>query len=191
MNTYLRTALSMLALCLAGCVPFVLAEQSRHFAASEYSYPLADGHYVVEGAVSSVKLVTHGDHVAATVIEDGRETMTLIGGFIALGIPGHFIFQATDATENGKAVGKAPEDTIYIPMRVTNNGEATWFAGPGHCDTECSGLLQDHGFRLDGGEWKAPKGLSKTQVTAFYEALAPLLDRNAWKGTTMLRIAGL
>lgn len=191
MNTYLRMALSMLAVCLAGCVPFVLAEQNRHFAASDYTYPLADGIYVVEGqAVSSIKLVARADHVAATVIEGGRETMTLIGGFIALGTPGHFIFQATDATENGKAVGKAPEETTYIPMRVTNNGKATWFVGPERCDAECSRLLQDHGFRLDGGNWQAPKGLSKAQLTAFYEALAPLLDKSGWKGTGMMRIAG-
>ncbi|OAN46096.1 hypothetical protein A6A04_20730 [Paramagnetospirillum marisnigri] len=192
MTPYLRMALSMLALCLAGCVPFVLEGQTRHFAASEYSYPLADGHYVVEGqGKSSVKLVARADHLAATVVEDGRETMTLIGGFIALGTSGHFIFQATDATENGKAVSKAPDETTYLPIRVKNSDEATWFAGPDRCDAECSRLLLDHGFHLEGGDWRAPKGLSKVQLMAFYEALAPLLDRSGWKGTTMLRIAGL
>ncbi|MEO5336243.1 MAG: hypothetical protein H7841_05015 [Magnetospirillum sp. WYHS-4] len=192
MNPFFRTAFALLALCMTGCVPFVLEGQSRHFAAREYSYPLADGIYVVEGeARTSVKLVAQTDHLAATVIEDGRETITLIGGFVALGTPGHFIFQATDATENGKAVSKAPEETNYIPVRIANSGEVTWFAGPDRCDADCSRLLLDHDFRLDDGEWKAPKGLSKAQLTAFYEALAPLLDRSAWKGTTMLRIAGL
>jgi hypothetical protein len=192
MTTYLRMALSMLVLCLAGCVPFVLEGQARHFAASEYSYPLADGHYVVEGqGMSSLKLVVRADHLAATVVENGRETITLIGGFIALGTPGHYIFQATDATEDGKAVSKVPDETIYISIRVTNSGEATWFAGPERCDAECSRLLLDHGFRLEGGAWQAPKGLSRAQLTVFYEALAPLLDRSGWKGTTMRRIAGL
>ena len=33
--------------------------------------------------------------------------------------------------------------------------------------------------------------LSKAQLTAFYEALAPLLDKSGWKGTGMMRISGL
>ncbi len=163
MITWPRTIFTLLVLGLTGCIPFVLEGKTRHFAPSEYSYPLTDGMYVVEGqGLSSIRLVAQADHVTATLTEKGRET-TLIGGFIALGTPGHFIFQATDATENGKAVSKAPEDATYIPMRVANNGQATWFTDPEHCDAECSRLLQDHGFLLVAG---------------------------AWKGTTMLRVSG-
>jgi hypothetical protein len=187
----LRVAFVFLALSLTGCVPFVLEGQSRHFAASEYSYPLADGLYVMEGqGRTSIRWVARPDHFAITVIEDGQETITTIGGFIALGTPGHFIFQATDATEKGKPVNKTPDETSYIPARISKGGEVTWFTVPERCDTECSRLLQDHGFHLDGGDWRAPKRLSRAQLTAFYEALAPLLDRSGWKGTTMLRIGG-
>lgn len=77
MSTSLRRAFfALLSVCLAGCVPFVLEGQSHHFAASEYSYPLADGVYVMDGQPrTSMKLVAWPDHVAATVIEDGREPM--------------------------------------------------------------------------------------------------------------------
>ncbi len=121
MITWQRTVFALLVLGLVGCVPLVLETQSRHFAANEYSYPLPDGLYVIEGqGRSSIRWVAQADHVTATIFEDGRETNTMIGGFIALGTPGHFIFQVTDATENGKPVSKASDESTYIPARVSS-----------------------------------------------------------------------
>lgn len=194
MNKRLRAALALLALCLAGCVPFVLESQSAHFASSEYSYPVADGVYVWDRHPgTSTKVTTQADYVTITMTQGNGEEITMIGGFIALGSPGHFIFQVTDATGNGKAPdNKKPGETVYIPMRIASSEEVNWFPGPDRSDPDIARLLQAHGFDpLGNGEWKAPKNLSKAQLLAFYEELAPLLDRTTWTGMRMLRISSL
>ncbi len=140
-------------------------------------------------------VVNRPDRVEITLSEDDGLPHTLIGGFIALTIPGHFIFQATDATENGAPVEKKPhEGSTYIPVRVAKTGEVAWYIGPKkHCDLDCATLLSSHGFRQDGnGDWRSPKNLPRTAVLAFYEELAALLDRNPdiWEAVRIVRIAG-
>ena len=192
MNRSLCAAFSLLATCLAGCIPFVLESESPHFAASEYSFPVADGVYVLEGHPRmSAKFATMADHVAILMTEEGGGTSTLIGGFIALATPGHFIFQATNGAENGKPVDKKPGETTYLPMRISDSGEVNWFPGPDRSAPDIVRLLQVHGFEPGhNGRWTPPKGLSRAQLTAFYEDLAPLLDRSGWTGMKMQRIAG-
>lgn len=196
MITRLRTTFALLTLCLTGCVPFVLESSSRHFAASEYTVALADGSYAVsEPSMKLAVVVNRSDHVEITLTADDGVPHILIGGFIALKIPGHFIFQATDATENGVAVPKKPdENSVYIPVRIAQTGEAAWYIGPKkHCDLECATLLSSHGFRQVGSaDWSAPKNLPRTVMLAFYEELASLLERSpdTWEAVRIVRIAG-
>ncbi|CAA7618619.1 exported hypothetical protein [Candidatus Terasakiella magnetica] len=193
MTACLRASLALLALCLAGCIPFVLENQSTHFASSEYSYPLTDGLYVLEGfSGASIRVATQPDQVTITMTQGNGEEVTMIGGFIALAASGHFIFQVTDASQKGKAPdNKKPGESLYVPMRITSSDEVNWFPGPERNDLDISRLLQVHGLAsANNGEWTARKNLSKTQVRAFYEELAPLLDRTTWRGTRMRRVAG-
>lgn len=195
MNKWLRTIVPLLALCLADCAPFVLENGTAHFAASEYSFPLSDGNYAVSQIFQKPIIVANRpDHVEITLSKD-KDTSTLIGGFIALKTPGHFIFQATGAVENGKPVSKKPEgQSIYIPLRIAATGEVSWYTGPKHCDLECATLLSSYGFRQDdSANWSQPKNLPRAQMLAFYEELAAMLERNpeAWEATRALRIAGL
>lgn len=196
MITRLRTTFALLALGLAGCTPFVLESSSQHFAASEYSFALADGSYAVsQPSMKLAAVVNRSDHVEITVSEDDGRPHTLIGGFIALKIPGHFIFQATDAIENGGPVEKKPhEASTYIPVRVATTGEVSWYIGPKkHCDLDCATLLSSYGFRQDSnGDWSSPKNLPRAEVLAFYEELAALLERSPdiWEAVRIVRIAG-
>jgi hypothetical protein len=194
MNRRLGAICALLALCLAGCVPFVLESPSAHFAPGEYSPPpLADGLYVLDGhPKTSAKVVAGPDHVAITMTQDNGDQFTMIGGFVALGTPGYFIFQVTDANENGKTPdNKKPGETTYLPVRASGDGGvANWFPGPDRSDPEINELLRVHGFDPRGdGEWVAPKTLSRAQLLAFYEQLAPRLDRTGWAGMKMLRVA--
>lgn len=196
MITRLRTAFVLLALGLAGCTPFVLASSSRHFAASEYTAALADGSYAVsQPSMKLAVVVNRSDHVEIMLAADDSVPRTLIGGFIALKMPGHYIFQATDAIENGAPVEKKPgENSTYIPVRIAKTGEVSWYIGPKkHCDVDCATLLTSYGFRQAGStDWMAPKNLSRTATLAFYEELASLLERSpdSWEAVRTIRIAG-
>ncbi|MBF0324484.1 MAG: hypothetical protein HQL42_05370 [Alphaproteobacteria bacterium] len=196
MITRWRQSFALLLLCFAGCTPLVLESGTRHFAAGEYSQALADGRYAVnESTPRLASIVNRPDHVEFHFEPDDSGPVTLIGGFVALRTPGFFIFQATDAIENGTPVEKKPgEATTYVPVRVAPSGEVTWYIGPkGQCDAQCAGLLSTHGFKRDGADrWNAPKPLSREQILAFYEDLAPILERQPddWEGVRMIRIAG-
>ncbi len=196
MITRLRTAFVLLVLCVAGCTPFVLESGSQHFAASEYTVTLADGRYVVsQPSMKLAVVVNRPDHVEILLTEDNGTPHTLIGGFVALQLPGYFIFQATDAMENGAPVPKKPEEnSVYIPVHIAKTGEVSWYLGPkGRCDLDCTTLFSSHGFRkYDSGDWGAPKNLPRAKVLAFYEELASLLDRNPeiWESVRAIRIAG-
>lgn len=191
----LRTTFALLAFAMAGCVPLVIEGDTRHFADSEYAFPLADGRYAVDGlSLHPAIIANRPDHVEITLTKND-EASTLIGGFVALTTPGYFIFQATDAMENGKPAEKKPGETTYIPVHIARSGEVSWYVGPKkHCDPECAALFSAHGFRQDGsdGDWHAPKNLSRALMLAFYEALVPLLERNpdAWEATRMMRVGG-
>lgn len=192
----LRMTCALLALCVAGCTPFVLESSDQHFAASEYIVALADGSYAVsQPSIKSAVVVNHHDRVEIVLSEADGVPHTLIGGFVALQLPGYFIFQATDATENGAPVAKKPgENSIYIPVRIAKAGEVFWYIGPkAQCNLECAALFSSHGFRKYGnGDWGAPKNLPRTEVMAFYEELASLLDRSpdTWEVVRAIRIAG-
>jgi hypothetical protein len=196
MNTWLRTIIPLLALCLADCVPFILQSSTANFTAGEYSFPLPDGSYAVAQIfVKPAIVVNRPDHVEITLFQD-KDTTTLIGGFIALQTPGHFIFQVTNGTENRKPASKTPgEGAIYIPLRIAATGEVSWYIGPKkHCDLECATLLSSYGFRQDDSAgWSQPKNLPRARMLAFYEELAAMLERNpeAWEATQARRIAGL
>jgi len=196
MITRLRATIALLALCVAGCTPFVLESSSQYFAASEYTVALADGSYAVsQPSMKLAVVVNRPDHVEIMLSEDNGVPHTLIGGFVALQIPGYFIFQATDAIENGAPVPKKPgENSIYIPVRIAKTGEVFWYIGPKtQCDLECATLFSSHGFQKYGnGDWSAPKNLPRTEVLAFYEELASLLDRSpdTWEAVRAIRIAG-
>jgi hypothetical protein len=192
----LRAAVVLLVLGLAGCTPFVLASNSQHFAASEYTVALVDGTYAISQPSMKLAVVANRPHHVEIALEpDDDVPRTLIGGFIALKIPGHYIFQATDATENGAPVQKKPtENSTYIPVRIANSGEISWYIGPKkHCDMDCAALLSSYGFQQVGGtDWIVPKNLSRTVTLAFYEDLASLLERSPdnWEAVRTIRIAG-
>jgi hypothetical protein len=196
MIKWLRTVAPLLALCLAGCVPFVLESGTANFAASEYSFPLADGNYAIDqmSPKKPAVVANRPDHVEITMFEK-ENTHTLIGGFFALKTPGHFIFQATNAMENGKPTSKKPGESVYIPLRIAATGEVSWYIGPKHCDLTCAALLSSHGFRQDNpaGLWNQPKNLPREQMLSFYEELAAMLEHNpeAWESVPAVRVAGL
>lgn len=186
MIKWLRTITSLLAIGLTGCVPFVLESATPNFAASEYSFPLSDGDYAVDPMISQkpAAIANRPDHVEITMFEN-EKAYTLIGGFIALKPPGHFVFQVTDTMENGTSASKKPGETAYIPLRIAATGEMWWYTGPKHCGQECADLLSSRGFRQDtpGGWWIQPKNLSRAAMLAFYEELAAMVERNpdAWE----------
>jgi hypothetical protein len=192
MTKWLRTIVPLFALCLTGCVPFVLESGTTNFAASEYTFPLRDGNYKV-GPISSkpAVIVNQPGHVEITLF-DRNDTHTLIGGFIALKTPGHFIFQATDGRENGQPTSKKPgEGTMYIPLRIAATGEVSWYVGPKHCDPECAALLSSYGYLQDTtAGWSQPKNLPRAQMRAFYEDLAAMVERNpeAWEAIRAVRV---
>lgn len=190
----LGAAIVLLVFALSGCTVFVLESQTTHFAASEYTYPLADGTYAIAGDSRTwVTLARMADHVAVTMIDDNGKPNILIGGFIALATPGYFILQVTDGSQDGQPADKKSGEATYVPMHLAASGEVTWFVGPTRCDQDCTDLLAAHGFRLEGRYgWQAPKTLTRSQLTAFYEALAPVLERSpdAWETLRMLHISG-
>ncbi len=195
MTKTVHTLLALLALCLAGCAPFVVESKATHFSPSEYVYPLVDGNYAVTGtSFASTKVVNRPDHVEITMTEKNGDPQTLLGGFIALKTPGYFIFQATDASEGGKRAEKKAEESIYIPVHFAKTGQVDWLVGQKRgCDADCVALFASSGFQMDGDSgWRSPKGLSRAQLLAFYESLAPLLERNpeAWDSVKALRIEG-
>ncbi|MDO8608828.1 MAG: hypothetical protein Q7R40_20030 [Phaeospirillum sp.] len=195
MTKSLNALFALVAIFLAGCTPFVIASNTQHFATDEYAFPLADGSYAVtETSVSSASVANLPGHVEITMIEKDGKAHTLIGGFIALKTPGHFIFQATDATEGGKPADKKAEESIYIPVHFAKTGQVDWLVGPKpSCGAQCEALFASSGFQIDGySGWRAPKGLSRNQILSFYEALAPIVERNpnAWESVTAMRIGG-
>lgn len=195
MTKSLHALLALVAICLAGCTPFVIQSNTQHFAADEYAFPLADGSYAVsETSVSSASVVNRPDHVEITMIEKGGKAHTLIGGFIALKTPGYFIFQATGATEGGKPVDKKAGESIYIPVHFAKTGPLDWLLGPKQaCDAQCEALFTSSGFQMEEHSgWRPPKGLSRDQLLAFYESLALLLERapDAWESVKAMRVKG-
>ncbi|MBF0270028.1 MAG: hypothetical protein HQL44_15700 [Alphaproteobacteria bacterium] len=192
MKKRLCATLALLAVSLAGCVPLVLESKSTYFATSEYSYPLADGVYVLGTPMSApAKIAREANHITITTTNDDGKEVALIGGLIALATPGHFIFQVTDGIESGKPADKTPEEATYVPMRIMSSGEVHWYMGPKGSNKDCDAFLLAHGFRpRDYGAWDHPKDFSKEQLKAFYEDLAPLLDRSpdTWEAVKMMRV---
>jgi hypothetical protein len=192
----LRTAFAILALCLAGCTPLVLSSSRPHFATSEYTLALADGKYAVDD--NPMKLATianRSGQVEITLDTDDEAPAMLVGGFIALKTPGHFIFQVTGTIENGVPAPPNPEDgSVYIPVRIASTGEVNWYFEPKmECDINCVALLSSYGFlRPLNTSWVRPKNLSRTAMLAFYEELAVLLEKSPdnWETLRIMRVAG-
>ncbi|RAU20290.1 hypothetical protein CU669_19175 [Paramagnetospirillum kuznetsovii] len=166
-------------LSLGACMPYLVGSDRPRFDASEYVKPLADGDYIFSREIPRpARLVGKGNQTLLTMVNEGGDEMTFVGGFVPLNKTEYFLYQVTDAIEKGAlAKKKSAGETSYAPVTITADGVATWFSGPSECDTVCAAFLASHGIERDrANNTTVPDGLTRERLLAFYEELLPVLE---------------